>query len=305
MARIRRFLLASIAAQTLLAPLASDAGDGVIEINQACAVNSGCLPGDTAGFPVTISTSGSYRLTGNLTNSDPNVSMINVNTSNVSMDLNGFSLVGPATCSGAGTAISCLDTGTGNGITASQPHVSVRNGVVRGAGRDGILLGTSCRLERVTLEENGRDGLGASNYCVIESSSSRQNGERGFSLADNAVVSHCNAAQNGTFGILAAGSAVISESASRENGSDGIYVATASNVSRSSSYDNEGDQIEAIASAVIANSVRSLTGQGWGLNLSGLVASGYSQNTITMSGAAGLVTGGVSAGDNACNGVLC
>ncbi len=33
--------------------------DGVLEINQACAVNAGCFAGDTAGFPVTITGAGS------------------------------------------------------------------------------------------------------------------------------------------------------------------------------------------------------------------------------------------------------
>ena len=33
--------------------------DGVIEINQARALAGGVTPGDTAGFPVTISVSGS------------------------------------------------------------------------------------------------------------------------------------------------------------------------------------------------------------------------------------------------------
>ena len=41
--------------------------DGVVEINQAKALAGGVTAGDTAGFPATISQSGSYRLTGNLT----------------------------------------------------------------------------------------------------------------------------------------------------------------------------------------------------------------------------------------------
>jgi hypothetical protein len=41
------------------------AGDGKLEINQSC-IAVGCFPGDTAGFPVTITSSGSYLLTGNL-----------------------------------------------------------------------------------------------------------------------------------------------------------------------------------------------------------------------------------------------
>lgn len=40
--------------------------DGVLEINQTCAVQTGCFSGDTPGFPVTINATGSYRLTSNL-----------------------------------------------------------------------------------------------------------------------------------------------------------------------------------------------------------------------------------------------
>ena len=51
--------------------------DGVIEINQARALAGGVTPGDAAGFPVTITASGSYRLTGNLT-VDENTTAISV-----------------------------------------------------------------------------------------------------------------------------------------------------------------------------------------------------------------------------------
>ena len=55
------FLLLALAAPAL-------AVDGVLEINQTCAVQTGCFVGDTAGYPVTIysKTGGSYRLTGDL-----------------------------------------------------------------------------------------------------------------------------------------------------------------------------------------------------------------------------------------------
>lgn len=41
-------------------------GDGVIEINQHAAVAGDITAGDTAGFPVTLSVEGGYRLTSNL-----------------------------------------------------------------------------------------------------------------------------------------------------------------------------------------------------------------------------------------------
>ena len=59
MRRLMLLLLFALATPAL-------ASDGVLEINQTCAVQTGCFPGDTAGFPVKITASGSYRLTGNL-----------------------------------------------------------------------------------------------------------------------------------------------------------------------------------------------------------------------------------------------
>jgi len=89
------------------------ASDGVFEINADCAV-VGCFDGDSAGYPVTISESGSYRLTGNLTTTNVDTTLIRVVADNVTIDLNGFSLSGPVTCSGAQTA--CSSSGDGVGI---------------------------------------------------------------------------------------------------------------------------------------------------------------------------------------------
>ncbi|MDG2051443.1 MAG: hypothetical protein P8M78_14920 [Myxococcota bacterium] len=44
--------------------------DGVLEINQACAVNTGCFSGDAAGLPVTITAAGSYRMLEAVSQSD-------------------------------------------------------------------------------------------------------------------------------------------------------------------------------------------------------------------------------------------
>ena len=62
---MRRFVLPCLTLALALPILASD---GAVEINQACAENTGCFSGDTAGFPVTIDASAgrSYRLTSDL-----------------------------------------------------------------------------------------------------------------------------------------------------------------------------------------------------------------------------------------------
>ena len=89
--------------------------DGVGEINQTCATATGCFSGDAAGFPVTISTSGSYRLTSRLVLPNENTDGILVSTSSVSIDLNGFEITGPVTCAG-GPILCTPATGTGSAI---------------------------------------------------------------------------------------------------------------------------------------------------------------------------------------------
>jgi hypothetical protein len=59
--------------------------DGTVDINQAKVLATG-------GFPFLIGTSGSYRLTV----VPANTNGIVVTTNNVTIDLNGFSIVGPA-----------------------------------------------------------------------------------------------------------------------------------------------------------------------------------------------------------------
>ncbi len=116
--------------------------DGVLEINQTCAVQTGCFPGDAAAFPVAITASGSYRLTSNL--SPAAADAIRVGAEDVTIDLNGFRLVGTGCCTG----ISADDT----------PHVAVRNGVVRGF-QFGLDMGAHNRVENLTVRNCAATGI--------------------------------------------------------------------------------------------------------------------------------------------------
>lgn len=100
--------------------------DGVVLINQANALAGNVTPGDTAGFPVTISQPGSYRLSGNLTVPDANTNAIEIASNNVSIDLNGFSIIGPTVCNSIGV---CTNTGKGIGIVDAIPFLEQSRGV--------------------------------------------------------------------------------------------------------------------------------------------------------------------------------
>lgn len=138
---------------------------GVIGINQAAALAGGVTPGDAPGFPVTISQSGSYVLTGNLTVPDANTTAIEiVDAPSAHVDLGGFEIAGPVTCThtltgGYLSAVTCTPTGgTGKGVfstrTSSGPLeyvATVRNGTIRGMGGDCVSLSGQARVEHLHL----------------------------------------------------------------------------------------------------------------------------------------------------------
>ncbi len=160
----------------------SHAVDGVYEISSAC-VSFGCVPGDSAGLPVTISQSGSFRLTSNLTTVNANTTLIEVTTNNVSIDLNGFSLLGPVACT-TGNSVTCSpSTGTGTGIdAASRENVTIRNGVVSGMGF-GLRAGRSAYLEELVVSDNALGGIDAqAPGSVLRRLSVRENGGDGVAL---------------------------------------------------------------------------------------------------------------------------
>ena len=84
----------SLALSLWLAPRV-EAVDGVVLIDQNRALAGNVTPGDFPGFPVTISRPGSYRLSGNLEVTDPDITAIEITADHVTLDLNGFSIQGP------------------------------------------------------------------------------------------------------------------------------------------------------------------------------------------------------------------
>ena len=128
---MRTILLTLVLLTVATAALASD---GVLEINHVCAT-TGCFTGDNAGYPVEISAAGSYRLTGDLTPTGGQTA-ISVDTADVTIDLNGFRLVG----SGGGTGISA----------DAADYLTVRNGTVRSFDL-GLEVGAHPRLENLNI----------------------------------------------------------------------------------------------------------------------------------------------------------
>jgi hypothetical protein len=145
------------------------ATDGVIEINHAKIMAGG-------GYPYTISQPGSYRLTGNLTQPNPDTDVIRVNASHVSLDLNGHAILGANTCTYGSTSVTCSGIGAGRGIsTTSSPSTVmdlwIRNGRIAGIAGDCITgsWDQMGRIEDISVSECGHYGIQGSNVEVIRS----------------------------------------------------------------------------------------------------------------------------------------
>src|ERR1700730_6150790 len=80
-----------------LVPFGAFAVDGVVLINHSTVMAQG-------GYPYRITQPGSYKLSGPLTVPDNNTSGIVISASFVTIDLGGFSILGPVDCAGG----SCL-----------------------------------------------------------------------------------------------------------------------------------------------------------------------------------------------------
>ena len=153
--------------------------DGRIEINQASVEAAG-------GFPFTISAPGNYVLTGPLTVPADTDGFL-LTTSEVVIDLNGFSISSRASCnttscpSGTGTAIRPQ-----SGI-AHAHRCTMRNGIVRGFAGDCVQLGTHARVESLMVTECGLNGISVNSNSVVRGNRVDQAGENGISMSPSAL----------------------------------------------------------------------------------------------------------------------
>ncbi len=226
------------------------AADGPVLIDQDRAMAGSITPGDDPGFPVTISQPGSYRLTSNLTVTDLNTTAIRITTNSVTLDLNGFSILGPVVCAKDPTI--CPTPGTGTGIQAAEPRltrgVRIFNGSVRGMGLQGIQLnGDGSSIEKVTADNNA--GGGMSVQGSVTSSTAIQNGSFGIIAL---LVRDTTALQNAGDGIVLDAGGSAAGNVSSLNGGFGIYSPYGT-VIGDTMFLNKAAAVSAICPSVIMN----------------------------------------------------
>jgi len=284
---------------TLSAPAL--AVDGVLEINQTCAVNTGCFTGDAAGFPVNIPASGSYRLTSNLTVSATDANAVEITEKGVTIDLNGFAITGPRFC--PASQVCEAPTVTGIGVNSTEEQARLMNGIIRGF-LFGIQLKDDSKVIRVEVSESQGAGIKLKSHSQLIESISTRNGGDGVVTQVGNVLSRNVISTNSLAGIFGGPGNVVEGNSIQTNGR-GIDIGGGCLIRGNTVGNNlgtgvkSGDDCMVLNNSLVKNAIFN-PGQ-FQLELG---VSGYRGN-IVVSGSAMLISGGVNLGDNLCDGVAC
>jgi hypothetical protein len=167
-----------------------------------------------SSFPYVISTPGSYKLSSNITVSSTGVDAFNIEATGVTLDLGGYTISGPMSC----TSSSCTNTSSSIGIYAYQGGATVQNGFIKGFN---VCLEQSTGVAQNLNVLSCSYGIYANQVMVRANTAS--NCLNAGIYAFNSVVSDNGAFSNGGYGILAYQSSAINNS-SLYNVVYGLYI---------------------------------------------------------------------------------
>ncbi len=209
-------------------------------------------------LPYTITEPGSYYLGGNLTGV-AGQNGIRVSAHDVTIDLNGFSLIG--------------GTGTLRGVSVDQNigQLTVRNGTISGWGAYGIFASDPGGHVFVDLRVRGSglSGIAAGSHSIVSRCVAYDNAGIGIAGGVSAVIVDCTAYNNDQHGILAY-SSVVRGCTARLNSLDGILVQNGAHVTDCTSHQNKRDGIRATQGcSIVANdcSANGNAGDGAGIHV--------------------------------------
>lgn len=187
-----------------------------------------------ATLPFTILQKGSYYLTTNLTGIT-NLHGIEIAADDVTLDLNGFSLIGaPGSLKGVQ-------------VVSGRKNITIQNGSVRAWGGDGIGINdtsvASLQVLGVRASNNGQTGIRTASGGAVRDCVARENGLHGIHVEDSTAIERCSALMNASNGIVAYVQCRIENCLADGNSGNGINVFGASTVRRCDASQNGFDGI--------------------------------------------------------------
>jgi len=201
-----------------------------------------------SSLPYTISASGSYYLTGNLSTMGMGIT---VNADNVTIDLGGFTITGPGS--------------TNSGIWMNgRTNVEIRNGTIKLFYAGITEISTSGARHRVINVKtignaNGISLSGIDNF--IKQCTSANNTVNGITVGANSSISENIVSHNTGYGIYAGDSASITGNSVSYNGSNGITAGIGAAIFLNTISNNSFSGITTSSSATITSNSISYSGR--------------------------------------------
>ncbi len=217
-------------------------------------------------LPYDITSPGSYYVTDNLTGSVG----INISSSHVTLDLNGYALRGAAP-----------NTSEGIEVTVGVTNITIRNGSVVSWGREGIkaVLANNSSFSHLQIIANAYDGIAAGSNNLLSHVVAGNNGFDGIDAGSSASVFHCTASNNTNDGIETDSGSSLVDCTARDNGQHGIRTTGASSISNCASADNTNHGFSCGAGSVVKQNTATDNGQnGFYLFNSSLASENNSRN---------------------------
>ena len=230
---------------------------------------------EITSLPVTINSSGFYYITKNLP-CLAGTHGITIDVDNVTLDLMGFSLVGPG---GADFY---------DGIYMHEKsNIEIRNGTIRNFPRNGIYggYGVGNRINNLNINNNSFGVYLIDDISVtVTGCTTMENDNMGLYLGTSSIVKNNTAYKNGSTGIFARYGSVVTNNASFQNGYAGITVDYGSTVTGNTCYDNSDYGITASVGSTIVDNTAHSNGSG--------IRAGYG-STVTNNTAYGNTNNGI------------
>jgi parallel beta-helix repeat protein len=213
------------------------------------------IPGSAVPLePFQISQSGSYYLTGDRA---ATANGINVNADSVTIDLMGYSLIGPGSASGVNCGI----------LLICRKNVEVRNGTVRDFGQSGIREmctgGYQHRIINVRTESNGYVGIDLMGTGHLVKDCTARANTHGITVAVGATMMGNTVYYNEGTGIHGVSACTLTDNTASYNAGTGIRAGYGCTVTNNTAYRNDADGISAEASCTVTgNTVTENNGNG-------------------------------------------
>lgn len=208
----------------------------------------------------------SVKLAGTLECTNTSVNGITVAADNVTIDMDGHTLVGPSASSGHGIYQSSTYRnlrvfngkaiqwqGTSKAGITIYGSDSILSDVQVSTNYYGIYVNNSSTISRCVARNNSTYGIYAGSNSTISDFAARNNGNDGIRTGSDCTISDCAAHSNGRDGIDASDGCTISGCATSDNAADGIYVSIGSIISDCTARGNTDDGISTSSGCTVSD----------------------------------------------------